>query len=319
MTATVTRDTTTAGAAATATGSATATLTSKAMLAKLRIGAWSGAKHDQELAGEIEQKHTIDASFKGAYLKRLLSDQSLKRLRSIVTEAREEHRKRTLPWLDQGAGNILSSAGYFEYMRVMNRLRGDFETAVSDFVAAYPGLVAEAKQRLNGAFRASDYPSAHEMQDRFSFKLVILPLPAEGDFRVSLGESEVARIRAEIEDTMAEQLTQAQREVARRIKEAAERMAERLRAYRVTEDKVENPFRDSLVENVRELVNILPTLNIADDPDLTALTQRMRDDLAKWSPDTLRQSSATRERTATAAEQLASEADDILKAMGDFV
>jgi hypothetical protein len=89
-------------------------------------------------------------------------------------------------------------------------------------------------------------------------------------------------------------------------------MADRLRKYVVTENGVQNAFRDSLVGNVRELVDLLPALNITGDPVLTDITKRMRESLTVYDGDTLRASAAARIETAKAA-------DDILATVSAFM
>jgi hypothetical protein len=63
-------------------------------------------------------------------------------------------------------------------------------------------------------------------------------------------------------------------------------------------------FRDSLVTNVRELCDILPALNIANDPALTDLTADIEDRLASLSPSALRTQPSTRESAALDAAAL---------------
>ena len=46
------------------------------------------------------------------------------------------------------------------------------------------------------------------------------------------------------------------------------------------EDKI---FRDSLIENVRELTEILPSLNIVSDPDIADLIKQTQKDIGSIS------------------------------------
>ena len=82
-------------------------------------------------------------------------------------------------------------------------------------------------------------------------------------------------------------LNDAQRDLYRRLGEAVERVGERLR-----EDENGKPlvFRDSLIENIRELVDVVPRLNIFADDDLTMLCREVKDKFAGIEPDALRPS-----------------------------
>jgi hypothetical protein len=51
-------------------------------------------------------------------------------------------------------------------------------------------------------------------------------------------------------------------------------LAERLQAYKVTDEGVEHPFRDSVVAKLVKLVDVLPKLNVTADPELERLDRR---------------------------------------------
>jgi len=87
-----------------------------------------------------------------------------------------------------------------------------------------------------------------------------MPLPDASDFRVSLGKEETERIQRQITATVQASLTVASRELWQRLYEAVSHMAERLSAYKVGEETVEHPFRDTVVTNLVRLVDVLPKL-----------------------------------------------------------
>ncbi|MDE3075896.1 MAG: hypothetical protein KGJ86_10755, partial [Chloroflexota bacterium] len=151
-------------------------ITERAMLVDLTIKQWTAAKHDRKVSQEVAQLHDSDASM-GRYHKLLIGREALERLRQIATAAGQEHRRRTLPWLDNGA-RILSAEGYFGYTEVMRRFEGEWEAAVDSFAREYPTYIDEGRRRLNGLFRPEDYPSAHCIRDRFSFGYNVFPLPS---------------------------------------------------------------------------------------------------------------------------------------------
>jgi hypothetical protein len=68
----------------------------------------------------------------------------------------------------------------------------------------------------------------------------------------------------------------ASRELWQRLYEAVSHMAERLQVYKVTEEGVEHPFRDSVVTNLVKLVDVLPKLNVTGDPELERLAAQVR-------------------------------------------
>src|SRR5581483_11081703 len=279
-------------------------ITERAMLVDLTIKQWTAAKHDRKVSHEVAELHGSDASM-GRYHKLLIGREALEQLRQIATAAGQEHRRRTLPWLDNGA-RILGADGYFAYSEAMRGFESQWEPALDTFVRDYPAYMDEARQKLNGLYRADDYPPAHCVRDRFSFGYNVFPLPSQDDFRVQLGDAETARVQASIEDQVNQALDAAMKDVWVRIRDVVGHMAERLRTYTVSADGVSGAFRDSLVQNVRDLVDILPSLNLRSNPAIAEFTEQMKAELCAYSPQTLRSSKCARERTAAAAEDILS-------------
>ena len=93
---------------------------------------------------------------------------------------------------------------------------------------------------------------------------------------MTLGDEERERIKRQITASVEASLTIASRELWHRLYEGVSHMAERLAAYKVTDEGVEHPFRDSVVTNLVNLVDVLPKLNVTADPGLDRLTARVR-------------------------------------------
>ena len=129
-------------------------------------------------------------------------------------------------------------------------------------------------------------------------------MPDAGDFRVTLGDEEKERIKRQITATVEASLQVASRELWQRLYEAVSHLAERLQAYKVTEEGVEHPFRDSVVTNLVKLVDVLPKLNVTGDPELERLAAEVRTSLLV-DPQQLRKSELVRAETAKEATAIA--------------
>lgn len=287
-------------------------LASKAMLAGVRIAGWSARRIDQRVTDETNRAHNADADA-GRYNKLLLSKNALAEINEIAGRVRREHYVRTLPWQDNG-NRILSAAGYDSWTQTMRSLETAYHAAVDKFVANYPAYVDDARRRLNGMFSESDYPHPSEIGHKFSFRRQVWPMPDETDFRVDMTDGERARIQAEIAADIESAMRDAMRDVYGRIAETVGAMATKLSSFRPAAkkgDKSEGIFRDSLVENVRELVALLPTLNVTGDPALAALAARM-ETLCEHDAEALRDDAHLRAQTAVAAAEIASHVADYL-------
>lgn len=279
-------------------------LSNRAMLASLHVRQWTARKLDKRVTAEVNAAHGAAADA-GRYNKSLVSRDALAEIQQIANAARGTHYFHTAPWLDDGS-RILSAQGHAEYASKMADHRRDFESAVAAFVAGYPDYVNAARARLNGMFRAEDYPTPDMIRDRFAFDIVLSPVPDSADFRVEIGESAVAAIRADIEKRAAEALQGAMRDAWQRIADALARMVERLNAYEPGGDgaKAQGVFRDSLVENVRELVAVLPSLNLTGDSKLADVTAKLQAELCGHDAAELRDSEPLRKSTADAAARI---------------
>jgi hypothetical protein len=111
-------------------------------------------------------------------------------------------------------------------------------------------------------------------------------------------------LREELERGMTARYESAMQDVWKRLYDCAAKTHERLADPR-------NTFRDTLVDNARDLVRVLPSLNITNDPNLIAMAKELDDSLCRHHPETLRQPGVTRAETA-------SKMADLMAKMGAF-
>lgn len=285
-------------------------LTEKAMLASLNISAWNATKHDPTVSDKVARDHNADRDM-GRYTKRLIAKERLDAIREAATKARHHHYDHTLPWLDTGA-RILPAASYFDYMRDQNAFAAQFDAAVADFVSVYPVVLDEAKRKLGKLFNPADYPSHAAIRERFVMRVAINQMPEPDDFRVQLGAEEEQRIRDDINARLGQAASGCVNEVWTRIHDHVAKMVERLGAYKVTKDGVQGAFRDSLVENIRELCDIMPALNVTNNNALEDMRQTLMQELCAIDAPVLRDDTKVR-------KAVAKKAAAILKDVSDFM
>lgn len=274
-------------------------ISNTAMLVDLRISQWTARKTDKGAAREVAINHNA-TSTSGTYYKSLIDGTALDPIKTVAGAARTYHYKMTLPWADTGP-RALKATAYFDYMTQMQVFGAQFDAAVQDLLNDYPMHRQEAKRLLGTLFNDNDYPYIHTLRDKFGFKTAVTPLPTGDDFRVSLNDEVIeARVRAEIDASTVAVANDAQ-------KDAFERIAKVLAAFVDRLAKPDSVFRDSLVENARELAEVLPHLNLTDDPVLTQMSDRLRDKLTQFDAEQLRRDPKARRETH--AEAVAMHAD----------
>lgn len=287
-------------------------LAQKAVLASVKISQWQGRRVDKRVTEEVNREHGADSDA-GRYWKRLLEKGAMKEVGSAITTARNYHYQKTLPWYDQGA-RLLPSKLYLDYQNDMREIRDAFEAASRKFIDEYPSAVRKAKAALNGLFNPADYPAQNELRGMFKLESIIAPCPDTDDFRIAVGSEHAEDIRLDLERRMKETTQAALRDAAERAHDRLVTMLEKLRAYKPATDdaNAEGTFRNSLVENVREIANILPAFNLTDDPKLTKITRRIKNELCAHDADTLREDEAQREIVAKSAEKILDEISDYM-------
>ena len=274
------------------------------MLVRLNISQWTARKYDRKVSEEVAETHKAEKNEVGRYNKILIARKAIKNIESASGEARRIHNENTLPWDDNGA-RILPSKNYDKYMKEMRRFRGEFEARVREFCDAYPALVDEAKIRLNGMFNIADYPMVGDIARRYGYDVAFSPIPSAQDFRVDLSSAESESIKKDIEERLAATQNIAMKDLWRRLHEVVARAAERLK-------EKDTVFRDSLIGNIIEVVNLLPALNLTDDPELETLRRKVEATLCQYAPKILREDEKQREEAAKSAE-------DILKSMAGYM
>jgi hypothetical protein len=288
-------------------------LAEKAMLASLNVCGWTARRYDRKVSDEVNQKYNASADA-GRYNKLLLAKEAIAPLTSIGMSARRVYHEMTQPWLNDGS-RILPSALYLDLRKKMDKFEGDYNEAADKFARDYPKYLADARKRLNGMFNADDYPAAASVRGLFSLKLSIMPCPDVNDFRVSISKEQADDIRESMAEDIQRALDQAMKEPARRILEVVGKMAERLSAYKPATKKgdvTEGQFRDTLVTNVRELVDLLPAFNLRNDPVLTQITARMQRELCSYDGEELRTDAKVRATVRKQAEKIIADVNDFM-------
>jgi len=267
----------------------------KAMLVRLSISQWTARKYDKKVSREVASAHNT-AEHVGRYNKQLIAKNALEAINKIVSAARTLHYRYTLPWYDDGA-RMLPSANYFAYTQEMRALHDQFATEVENFMVTYPSLKTAMAQELKSLYNPDDYPNSDTLRTKFAFDISVIPVPSAQDFRINLGDEETRRIQQDITRRTKEAQDTAMQDLWQRVKQTVERIQERL-------SNPEAKFHASLIDNARDLVQLLPKLNFMDDPTLEQIRRDIEDQLCQYDPDELRVNTKARKQTAASADAI---------------
>ena len=243
-----------------------------AFLVRLSVSLYTARKLDK--AATKEAKANAGASEKAGVkvYKSTLAADTLDKVHQIANLARTEHRKRTVPWAYDGPGAI-TAEGYPAYKAVMVGLERQFNEAVSAFYAVYASEREAARLFLGRMFNELDYPTTDQLGNKFGFRTHCEPIPQADNFApAGLAPELVAAVKADIVQANAGAIANANNEGWARVIEAVEKLRLRLQEYGrgdVTK------FYNSWIDNVKEIAFLLPSINIANDPDLARMSRKL--------------------------------------------
>lgn len=277
-------------------------LNDRALLVQLAISQWTARKYDKKATQEVAHSHGTTTAA-GRYNKSLLPmNDYLNNVHAKAASIRNEYYTNTLPWGIDGT-QMLPTANYLEFMTRFRTLKSEWEFLVNEFLDNYDDLKDRAKRDLATLYNEGDYPHRSEIASKFRMDMAVFPVPSK-DFRVSIAGEELSRIQQDVERRVTEAQGQAMREAWQRLYDKVKHIAEKCADPKAI-------FRDSMIDNARDICELLPRLNFADDPNLEAMRQAVEQKLI-LHPEALRNNPELRRDTAAEAKR-------IMDSMGVFM
>jgi hypothetical protein len=261
------------------------TLASSAMLVEVNISNWAGRKKDKRASIDVTSANHADSGVASVNKKLLANSDTLRAIQTHVTAVRNMHVNMTMPWSNSGL-RLLPTAQYFKYSQAMSGMQSEFDKLVLEFLSAYNDEVVDVQLKLGDLFSHDDYPTVESLERKFAFRMNYMPLPDAGDFRVDIGNDALDEIRQTYADFYTKQYNTAMNDVWTRLHKALTNMSERL-DYGTKEDR--KIFRDSLVDNVTDMIELLRVCNVTNSMQMGAMANRLEDAMSGVTPDALRE------------------------------
>lgn len=275
-------------------------ISSSAMLVELNISTWTGRKLDKQVSAEIDvSKGTTTRA--GNYNKKLFADEpAFDAISKFAGNARTFHYHATMPWSDSGL-RLLTTAMYFEYHKMISQMEMDFSGLVDEFINDYNNMVLRAQHKLGTMFNVHDYPDADSLRDKFRFSVKFSPVPDVGDWRVDIGNDAQQVLKESYASAYTANLESAYQDVWTRTHEALVNMSAKLSGNQ------KQIFRDTLVTNVKEMIDLLDKFNITGDAKMKQAKVKIESALLGVTPDALREDDEFRLDTKSKVDELLKE------------
>lgn len=284
----------------------------KAMLVSLSISHWKPTAKSVKLAQESANANGVDSE-RIRVTKRLFAGVSAcEAIQDSISKAWKRHYALTLPWTWKGWA-LLPTTHFYEYMEGDQDDGEAFRTAVSEFLGLYESLILDDEKNATGIFDRSDYPSLPDMRRKFKYDMEETTLPSFGpDIRLDMSQDEIDRISDHMRQKHETAFQQAGAALHGRIVEAVERLHKNASEFArdpETGKLTGKRFADTAIINLRELVGLLPGLNLGNDPELARIGREIENRLCSVEPGEIRESELVKETIIT-------DTDDILKQLG---
>lgn len=284
-------------------------LSAAGMLCHVQVRLWSARKLDRNQTDKTNKaaKATADASRVNKHLL-ANADTALKMVQRKGNEIRAFIESQTLPW-DNAGYRLLSNDRAITVIGDIARLTGEFNQAVDDFVMEYPVLRAQAVANLGEMGDSSDYPQPDVVRQKFGVAISWMPIPSTyGSNRPAMADAIASIWENQYQQALAKHADVATRAALERLQENLARYSDRLTLV----DGKPGRWTDTMVDQLNDTLDLIASLSLSPSPELTALIDDVRNNIARYSPADLRGSVAI-------SASAKSEADYVLERMASFL
>jgi hypothetical protein len=252
----------------------------------------------------------------GHYRKDLYPKNLIQPINTVESSARAYIDRMTYMW-DRGR-SLLPTASFVEFAQRISQYELEFSQAVTAFLNNWNNVMYQAKNNHGDLFDSSAYPDIDELRAGFKMRVTYAPVPATNDIRVAMDDNALTMLRAQVEEEINENMTAVLREPLERLRRTVARLNEATgKQDRISVDKrgieiVKPPiFRDSIVENIHEEINMLLTIADALPTQTVTFAHNLAEKLP--TPQALRDDPGKREEAHSNTKHLLAAIDSLLE------
>ena len=279
------------------------TLAARTLAIDLNISVWTARKKDKRASAKVNSDNYAISDAATVNKNLLAGCDLLTEIKTMAGNIRSLHYSYTLPWTDSGT-RIIMTAGYPEYIAEMTALITEFNRLVALFIDQYDFEIISVRARLGDMFDETEYPPSWQVRNKFDVKLVCSPVADMHDWRLDVDQDAQTCFDEAIAgygNAMEQRINGAMTDIHERLRKVLSNMSERL-DFAGKEDK--KTFRNTLLDNVLDIVDLMRKCNLTDDTQLTAQADTLERALRGVSPEALRDSSQLRAETKRTVDQV---------------
>jgi hypothetical protein len=149
-----------------------------------------------------------------------------------------------------------------------------FNALVDTFVNNFSTKVAAQAFKLGKLFDAKEYPSANDMHRKFGFRYHFTPVPESGDFRVDIGNDAMNDLKDQYDRLYQSNLDKVNADAWDRLYKVLTQLSFGLRT---DENGKQGKIYSSVVDNAKDLCDLLQHFNVSGDTQLEAMRIKLED------------------------------------------
>lgn len=266
-----------------------------ALLVSLSVSKPQMTKKDDKATRDAESANNAHGA--GQFRKDLYPKSLVQPILTVESSARAYIESVTYMWTR--GEYLLPTAKFMEFTERIGKYQVEFDQCVTAFLNNWSNVMQQAQTAQGELFDANAYPDLSDLKSDFRFRVNYRPVTDAGDFRVQMQDGEMDALRAEVEAATKEAMNNMLRAPLERLKDVVQRLHE---VTGKTDREVVNKktgatdvrppiFRDSVVDNIMEEINLLHAfaevmpdnvLAVAKSiADTTPHPQQLRDDPEK--------------------------------------
>lgn len=263
-------------------------------IVRLKISCFSNTRKDKTITQETLDRNHLGKKA-GRWSKHRIDDGYLKPVKKIESMIRAANAMLTLSW-EEGQ-RLVTMTALPKHQAAVQEWQQAYADAIDAFMLTWPAAVESSRVMHNGTWDESDYPNPGKVREEFGLEIGYEPIPDSSHFIANVHADQLASMQAALEATNNRRIENAVNDVWDQILEPLNNMVDRL-------SNPDMKIYDTLVENIRDISNRVPLLNITGSPELAEAKNRLDGLIAGLSSDALRANKSLRATTAASAANL---------------
>ena len=276
-----------------------------------------GERRDRGASELVETTYSV--AHKRAKASKYLIDRRNAKVKAVIAAAQQVRAvayRYTFPWGDSNL-RLLPVTVHTQFKNDLEVSLSGLNHAIDEYVKIYPQLVKDSETELNGLFDSGEYPHVSKVRSMFKISSGYWPVPDSGHFVADIANEAADEARQSIIHDNSQRTADAINHLIARVEQTVKHFVDKLGAYRTEIDKfgkekIFGIFRDSLVENVRDMSVLVRKLNFTNDASIEQLGKHL-DRLTVSSADFLRENAETRQNMVLEGQALLAKLDAFRK------